>query len=272
MHISEITVYPIKSLGGISVESSVVKEKGLQFDRRWLLVNEKNEFLTQRNFPSMATLSIQIENNNLRISDNENQMIIPLESTIGEAATVKIWSDRVSAAVYEKTVNDWFSSVLGINCRLVSMAETAGRKVNYFYALHKEDTVSFADACPFLLIGENSLSDLNEKLDKPIPMNRFRPNFTVSGAAAFAEDNWRRVKIGETIFQIVKPCARCTVTTINQQTGISDGHEPLKTLAGYRIPKRSIKKKIIFGQYLIAENPGKEIKIGDAVEILETKN
>lgn len=272
MHISEINIYPVKSLGGISVESSLVKEKGLQFDRRWLLVNEKNEFLTQRNFSSMATLSVEIEKNNLRISVRKNYITIGFKPSSKEMTAVKIWSDKVSAAVYEKSVNDWFSAVLGITCRLVLMPENAGRKVNYFYAVRKEDTVSFADACPFLIIGKNSLSDLNEKLNKPMPMNRFRPNFIVSGSAAFAEDDWKRLKIGETIFHVVKPCARCSVTTIDQRTGISEGQEPLKTLAGYRIPKRSIKKKIIFGQYLIAENPGKEIKIGDAVEILENKD
>ncbi len=146
------------------------------------------------------------------------------------------------------------------------------RKVNYFYAVHKDDEVSFADAYPFLLIGVNSLADLNSRLEKKIPMNRFRPNFVVSGTEAFAEDNWKKIRIGSTIFHLVKPCARCVITTIDQESGISDGKEPLKTLAQYRMLKRSIKKKILFGQNLIAENAGEVVRVGDKIEIIERKN
>lgn len=272
MEITELNIYPIKSLGGISVQNSIVENKGLRFDRRWLLVDEKNEFLTQRNHHFMAKLKTEITRNGLRVFEDENEIIVPYLPGAPASAIVKIWSSQVRADVYEEQINRWFGEILGINCRLVLMSEETRRKVNYFYAVHKEDVVSFADALPFLIIGENSLSDLNEKLDKKIPMNRFRPNFTVSGAKPFAEDDWKKIKIGETVFHVVKPCARCVVTTIDQETGISDGKEPLKTLATYRMPKRSVKKKIIFGQYLIAENTGEQIKIGDKVEILELKN
>ncbi|HXG84018.1 MAG TPA: MOSC N-terminal beta barrel domain-containing protein [Pyrinomonadaceae bacterium] len=272
MKLTDLNIYPIKSLSGISVQSSIIENKGLQFDRRWLLVDEKNEFLTQRNFARMATLQTAVSEKGLRVFNSESEINVALLPSEKEAETVKIWSSRVRADVYEREVNEWFSQALQTTCRLVLMSEETRRKVNYFFAVHKDDAVSFADAMPFLLTGENSLNDLNEKLDKKIPMNRFRPNFTVSGAEAFAEDNWKKIKIGETIFHVVKPCARCVVTTIDQITGISDGKEPLKTLATYRIPKRSVKKKIVFGQYLIAENAGGEIKIGDAVEILETRN
>ncbi|MDQ3320902.1 MAG: MOSC domain-containing protein [Acidobacteriota bacterium] len=272
MEITGLNIYPIKSLGGISDRKSIVENKGLQFDRRWLLVDEKNEFLTQRDYPFMAKLKLEITQDGLRVFENENEIIVPYFPVAPASEIVKIWSSRVRAAVYEEQINQWFSHALQINCRLVLMPEKTRRKVNYLYAVHKEDAVSFADALPFLLTCENSLNDLNEKLDKQIPMNRFRPNFMVSGAEAFAEDNWKKIKIGETVFHVVKPCARCVVTTIDQTTGISDGKEPLKTLATYRIPKGSVKKKIVFGQYLIAETVGGEIKTGDTVEILETRN
>lgn len=272
MEITKINIYPIKSLSGISLENSVVENKGLRFDRRWLLVDESNEFLTQRNFARLATLKTAVSENGLRVYNDRSEIKIASSPSVEQIETVKIWSSKVAANVYESEVNRWFSEALQTNCRLVLMPEEAERKVNYFYRAHKEDFVSFADALPFLIAGENSLNDLNEKLDKKIPMNRFRPNFTVSGAEPFAEDNWKRIKIGENIFHAVKQCARCVVTTIDQLTGISDGKEPLKTLATYRIPKRSVKKKVIFGQYLIAENTGGQIKIGDKVEILETKN
>jgi len=269
MEITEINIYPIKSLGGISLTNSFVENKGLRFDRRWLLIDENNEFLTQRNFAPMATLKTAIVENGLRVFNGVNEINIASSPSVEQTETVKIWSSKVAANVYEREVNEWFSDALKANCRLVLMPEQSKRKVNYFYKVHKNDVVSFADALPFLIIGENSLNDLNGKLDKQIPMNRFRPNFTVSGAAAFAEDKWKKIKIGRTVFHVVKPCARCAVTTIDQKTGISDGREPLKTLSTYRIPKRSVKKKIIFGQYLIAENTGEQIKVGDAVEVLE---
>lgn len=270
MHISEINIYPIKSLGGISLTESKIERRGLQFDRRWMLVDENNQFLTQREFPKMAALSVEITNDGLKIINEAEKFIVPFEPQTDKAARVKIWSSRVRGTVYENPVNEFFSDALQIACRLVRMPEDTHRKVNYFYAVHKDDEVSFADAYPFLLIGENSLADLNGKLEKKLPMNRFRPNFVVQDSAPFAEDTWKKIKIGTCVFHLVKPCARCVMTTIDQQIGEKQGVEPLKTLAGYRIPKRSIKKKILFGQNLIAENLGEIVRIGDKVEILET--
>jgi uncharacterized protein YcbX len=271
MFLSEINIYPIKSLGGSSLKTSKVEERGLQFDRRWLLIDEKNNFLTQRDFPKMATVNVEVLKNGLGLSENGNEMIVSFKPNINETASVKIWSSRCRAKVYEKETNDWFSNVLQTECKLVVMPEETRRKVNYFYAVHKEDTVSFADAYPFLLIGESSLEDLNSRLENPVPMNRFRPNLVVSGADAFVEDNWKQIKIGDVIFHIVKSCARCVITTIDQQSGEKQSGEPLKTLASYRIPKRSIKKKILFGQYLIAENVGTTLKVGDKIEVIQNR-
>ncbi len=272
MEIIEINIYPIKSLSRISLGNSIVESRGLQFDRRWMLVNENSEFLTQREFPKMSTLNVKIIENNLQVFDNDNSIEVPLLPLTRDSVTVKVWSSKFRADIYGDEINKWFSNVLQTNCKLVSMPEETKRKVNYFYAVHKEDMVSFADGYPFLLIGESSLEDLNKRLEKKIPMNRFRPNFVVSKSEPFEEDTWRKIKIGKTVFHLVKPCARCVMTTIDQETGISDGKEPLKTLATYRIPKRSSKKKILFGQNLIAENTGERINVGDKIEILEQKN
>lgn len=253
------------------MKSSVVEERGLKFDRRWMLVNEERGFLTQRQFPKMATINVEISSVGLRAYQEENEKIISFEPKTNDAAVVKIWSSRCRAKIYESEVNEWFSDVLQTNCKLVLMPKETRRKVNYFYAVHKEDEVSFADGYPFLLVGANSLNDLNSKLELPVPMNRFRPNLVVSGTEPFAEDNWKKIKIGDTIFHVVKPCARCVITTIDQKKGASGGVEPLKTLASYRIPKRSIKKKVLFGQNLIAENVGGTLKVGDKVEVIESK-
>jgi len=270
MVLSEINIYPIKSLSGISLKSAAVEKRGLQFDRRWMLIDEKQNFLTQRNFPKMATVGVEILENGLRVSQSNHESVIPFEPNTNKTESVKIWSNKCRAQVYEDKINEWFSDALETNCRLVLMPAETKRKVNYFYAVHKDDVVGFADAYPFLLIGENSLTDLNSRLENPVPMNRFRPNFVVSGADAFAEDSWTRIRIGDVVFYLVKPCARCVVTTIDQSTGVKQGVEPLKTLASFRIPKRSIKKKILFGQNLIAEDIGKIVNVGDAVEVLET--
>ncbi len=269
MFVSEIIIYPVKSLGGISLESSVIEESGLQFDRRWMLVDEKNQFLTQREFPKMATIEVKLNADFLTVFNNSKSLKIPFSTDSDKTASAKVWSSRVKSKVYNNEINEWFSNILGGNCRLVVMPEDAKRKVSPYYAVRKfKDTVSFADAYPFLIIGENSLGDLNSRLEKPVPMNRFRPNFVVEGAEAFAEDNWKKIKIGAEIFHVVKPCARCVITTIDQKNGEKAGKEPLATLAKFR----NKGGKVLFGQNLIAEKAGSVIKVGDKIEIIETKN
>jgi uncharacterized protein YcbX len=147
------------------------------------------------------------------------------------------------------------------------MTESSKRQVNPIYSVREDDCVSFADGYPFMLIGESSLNDLNSRLQHPFPMSRFRPNFTVEGSDPFAEDSWKRIRIGKTKFFVVKPCERCIIPTIDQETGIRVGDEPLKTLSEYRKAGGAV----LFGQNLIAETVGEEISVGDDVEILETR-
>jgi hypothetical protein len=147
------------------------------------------------------------------------------------------------------------------------MPEEAKRTVNPFYAVRRfEDTVSFADGYPFMVIGQASLDDLNSKLETPVPMNRFRPNFVVAGSEPFAEDTWKKIRIGDTEFHVVKPSERCVITTVDQASG-EKGKEPLKTLNTYR----NKKGKVLFGQNLIAEKAGGTLRIGDPIEVLEVK-
>lgn len=266
MFLSEINIYPVKSLGGISLQSSFTTKRGLELDRRWLLVDEKNKFLTQREFPQMAKFQINIESENLNIFYNENNIKIPLSTNIEEYSNVKIWGSSVNAKNYTNEINEWFSENLQTKCRLVLMPEESKRAVEPYYAVRKfKDIVSFADAFPFLLIGEKSLTELNKKLENPVPMNRFRPNFVVSGSAGYEEDSWKKIKIGNSLFHVVKACSRCNLTTIDQKTGEKTGAEPLRTLASYR----NKNGKVLFGRYLIAENDGENVKVGDKIEILE---
>ena len=271
MFLSEINIYPIKSLAGISLNEAKIERRGLEFDRRWMLIDEKNKFLTQREFPKMAMLNVEVFEKYLMVSVAEEKLIVPFEIENKSSERVAIWQSKCKAEIYDKATSDWFSGILQTDCRLARMPEETHRKVNYFYAIQKDDHVSFADGYPFLLIGESSLEGLNSRLEKPLPMNRFRPNLVVSGAEAFAEDGGKRIKIGAAVFHVIKPCARCVITTIEQNTGEKQGVEPLKTLASFRVPKRSLKKKILFGQNLIADGAGEILRVGDKIEVLEEK-
>jgi uncharacterized protein YcbX len=266
MYISEINIYPVKSLKGISLESAVVEDRGLRFDRRWMLVDENRQFITQREVPRMATVKIEVTGDGLNASGNGTSIAIPSEPATGERENVQVWGSSVKAEFYPQEINRWFTDALGVDCSLVSMPETTRRVVSPDHAVRKfVDTVSFADGYPFLLIGEGSLEDLNSRLESRVPMNRFRPNLVVSGSEAFAEDSWKRIRVGTVEFHVVKPSARCVLTTVDQVTGEKTGKEPLKTLSEYRTSNG----KVLFGQNLIADTAGGTVRVGDRVEVIE---
>lgn len=258
--LSEINVYPIKSLRGISVTHARVKQKGLEFDRRWMLIDANSQAMTQRAYPQLAFFVPEIHDGTLRICYTPHQDFIdfPVDSREGDSMPASIWNDVVSIVEVSSPVSAWFSAKLGMSCRLVAFPEPNARPIDPRYA-RPDANVSLADAYPFLLIGQPSLDDLNSRLVEPVPMNRFRPNFVVSGAAPFAEDDWKTVSIGGVSFAVVKPCDRCVMTTIDQDTA-RKGTEPLRTLASYRRRDNGV----FFGQNLIGLAEG-EIKLGATV-------
>ena len=262
--ISAIYIYPIKSLGGIPLQSSFVGERGLKYDRRWMLVDEENKFITQRTQPHMALLQVEINETHLVIKHKLNKippLHILLSSNLNDEINVQVWKDNVTALAYDEDINDWFSEAIGVKCKLVYMPLSTKRRVDPKYAADK--TVGFADGYPFMIIGEESLNDLNSKLKQPLPVIRFRPNFVFSGGNPFDEDNWKHFEIGEIKFRAVKPCARCVIPTVDPETGVK-GKEPLKTLATFR--KRG--EKVMFGMNLVAENTG-TINLGDKIFVLQ---
>lgn len=264
MKISELFIYPVKSLAGISLESARVERRGLEFDRRWMLIDDKNKFLTQREFPKMALIKTSVGARGAQFEFDGAKLDVPPMPSTGVVETVEVWNSNVPAAIYDDNVNDWISGVLGAKVRLVAMPESTRRAVNPDFAVRPDDHVSFADGYPVLVIGQASLDDLNSRLENPVPMNRFRPNLVVEGADAFAEDGWKKIRVGDTVFNVVKPCARCVITTIDQSKGDKAGVEPLKTLASYR----TVGNGVMFGQNLIAESEGGVIRVGDQVEII----
>lgn len=265
--LSEIFIYPVKSLPGISVNDWVIEERGLQLDRRWMLVDKHNIFITQRHFPQMVFISVKIKDGFLLFNSSHNQ-IEPLNISLTEypenEEKVKVWDDVCFANVYDHKINNWFSEVLKINCKLVYMPDTTTRKTSTKY-FEESKNVSFADGYPFLIIGKSSLAFLNSKLEKSVSMQQFRPNFVFSGGLEHDEDKWKKIIIGQIEFAVVKPCARCVITTIDISTGRKN-KEPLKTLSSYR----NSKNKILFGQNLIALNNG-IIKVGDQLVIDKLK-
>lgn len=263
--VQDIFIYPIKSLGGIRLSEAQVEEKGFQYDRRWMLVDHEGMFVSQRTFPQMALLAVQLRDNGLVVVSKGNPLSsiqIPFESATGPELMVTVWDDQVLGKIVHPDLDAWFSNFLGFKVSLVVMPESSHRKVDPRYAVQSE-SVSFADGMPYLIIGQESLNDLNARLEAPVSIDRFRPNIVFAGGKPFLEDSLRKIKIGEVNFQIVKPCARCVMTTVDQQTGIQ-GKEPLRTLASYR----TINNKVMFGQNVVALQSGK-IKIGDEISALD---
>jgi uncharacterized protein len=260
LRLSEIYIYPIKSLGGISVDSATVEPRGLKYDRRFLLVDENNMFMTQRDFPQMALLKPSFAENGFEIFNKKDNssIFIPFETNSTERIKVQIWDDFCNSIRVSRALDDWFSNALGKKCSLVYMPDDEKRIVEKKY-IDEEHIVSFADAYPFLIIGQASLDDLNSRLETPLPMNRFRPNFVFTGGKPYEEDNWKNFKIGDVKFKAVKPCARCVITTTNQETA-ERRNEPLKTLSGYR----KVDNNVLFGMNVICKNTG-TLFVGDNI-------
>ena len=264
--LSAIHIYPVKGLGGISLSQSLVRPRGLENDRRFLVVDAKHEFLTQREYPKMATVWVEIENNEVVFSAPDMESIsFSATPTESPAHVVKVWSSESAAHPVTPEADRWLSDYLGAKMHLLYMPDSAARPVNREFAKNGE-IVSFADGYPFLIASEASLSDLNARIvsngGQALPMNRFRPNLVVTGCEAYAEDRLGEITIGEAVFRAVKPCVRCQVTTTDQAEGVVRGPEPLQTLATYRDSPNGV----MFGMNLIPVKLG-TIRIGDAVKL-----
>lgn len=269
LKITDLWIYPIKSIAGIQLTQAKVEKRGLQYDRRWVLADEQGTFVHQRDYPEMALLQPEINGDTMTIR-HKTKEVAPMSFSMSEPTStpidVTVWDDTCAAKPVDKEADQWFSQIIGKNVRLLYMHEDSVRQADQRYAIETTDKVSFADGYPVLIISEASLGLLNSKTDEHIPMNRFRGNIIVSGAQAHEEDRLRKITIGEVEMYGVKPCARCIMTTIDVDTA-QKGKEPLKSLATYR----KLGHKILFGENFIPGNEG-QVMVGDTLEILESKN
>ena len=266
--ISQLFIYPVKSLGGIEVTEAQLTDRGLQYDRRWMLVDNNNQFLTQREHPVMCLLQTAIEGDKLIVyyknnpEDKVHVLLQPFPTK--KTVQVQVWDDECAAWFVSDEADEWCSNKLSMPCRLVYMPENEKRKVDARYATG-EDITSFSDGYPLLMIGQASLDDLNSRLLEPLPMDRFRPNIVFTGGQPYDEDTMSHVRVNEIDLYGVKLSARCTITAINQTNGIK-AKEPLLTLAGYRMKNN----KIYFGQNVLLQQTG-YLKTGDAIEVIQMK-
>lgn len=262
LELTEIWIYPIKSLGGIRLRSAKVAEKGLVHDRRWMLVDEQNSFMTQRVHHQMALFKLSLGKNGFNINHQTTSFFLPLKNDLlPTPIQSKVWDDEVTVFEVSSLASEWFSNRLGTACKLVEFPEQNLRPVDSRHHFNHEQ-VSLADGYPFLIVGQNSLNDLNARMKTALPMDRFRPNLVFTGGQPYEEDSWKEFTVGINKFIGVKPCSRCVLTTIDQQTTIQ-GKEPLATLATYR--KRD--NKIYFGQNVLAIDQF-EIHEGDEIRLL----
>lgn len=264
LFLQTLSIYPVKSLRGYDIAASSVERMGLQYDRRLMVVDEQGDFVTQREFASMALISTNTDGTSMTLSAPGISPLTFALQTSGRVESVNIWKSKFVAAIHQgHEAAEWLSHYLDKNVHLVHIADGYKRKVSSEHAVLSDDHVSFADGYPILVISQASLDDLNSRLPEPVQMNRFRPNLVTGGSSPFAEDGWKRIRVGEVELALIKPCARCQMPNINPETGKST-KETIATLSEYR----HLGGKILFGMNAIPIRTG-IIKTGDQIEILE---
>lgn len=262
--LAEIYIYPVKSLAGIKVSNWQVNKKGLLHDRKWVLIDSKNRFLSQRHMPKMALIKTQLSDNKLILSTATSGTIsLPLNPINGNDCTLEIWNQQCAAKTTQKEVNDWLSNFLAIECQLVYQPDEVIRSVDPKYAL-ASDQINFPDGFPFLITSKASLDSLNQAMGLQLPMLRFRPNLVISQCHSYAEDSWRELTINQIDFRLPKPCSRCSIPTIDTETGETN-KEPLSTLNRLR----KWNKRVYFGQNALHSHTG-TLATGNIVYITHT--
>ncbi|MFK7935303.1 MAG: MOSC domain-containing protein [Saprospiraceae bacterium] len=267
MQLSQINIYTLKSTQAVALEEALVNQRGIATDRRWALIGADNATLTGRDFSQLLDLRVETNATGLNIyRASELVHTVTLPTTDHSRIPIHIFSNSTTGLLADEVTNQWFSDYLQTEARLVYMDDNSVRGLGEKYGGNETDSVSLADEGPILLLSEASIADLNSRLETPITVAHFRPNLVVKDATAFAEDSWKRIRIGEAEFKAGRQCKRCVFTTIDPVTKEKNPNgEPLRTLNSYR---KGPEGGVIFGQLLIPTKMGK-IKIGDTIEVIE---
>jgi uncharacterized protein YcbX len=260
--LASIHVYPLKSCAPLPLDSARVEARGLEHDRRWMVVDANGKFLTGRQHPRLTLIRADPAGETLRLRA-PGMPDLRLLPAPGPRHGVEVWGSHVDARVADAAAEAWISAFLGAPARFAYMDDDCLRRVDPDYS-RPDDIVSFADGYPLLFVSQAALDLLNAKLTQPVPMLRFRPSLVIAGTAPHAEDAWKRVRIGGVEFDVAKPCIRCVFTTVDFERGAFDpSGEPLRALLTYR----RTPKGVSFGQNLIPRGAGM-LHVGDAVHVL----
>jgi len=265
MQLSQITIYPVKSMGGISLEQSELDQFGLKYDRRWMVVDKDGLFLTQRQNARMCFFKVELLNDSLAIRHMQYpdwQISVPLKPVSRKLMDVQVWSDVVKGHIVHEHIDKELSRLFEREVHLVMMPNDQNRQVDTKYAPQGTNT-AYSDGYPLLMIGQSSLNQLNTRLSDSIEMQCFRPNLVFTGGEAHCEDQQGLWRIGSVEMEAVKPCSRCVVTTINPKTS-EKSPEPLRTLSTYRLQDG----KVMFGMNMLHKTQTGILKLGDKVEFL----
>ncbi len=259
--VASLHVYPVKSCRGIALESSAVGERGLAFDREWMIIDGEGKFVTQRELPRLALLVPSLGTDALALeTPGMPRLSVPFDLG-APTRPVTVWADSFRALDQGDDAATWLSSAMQKPLRLVRFDTAFRRYCNVIYAGSSGAHTAFADSYPLLILSEASLDDLNSRLARPLPMNRFRPNVVLSGIDAYDEDHIDEIRLGGIVLKLVKRCTRCQITTTDQATAMV-GMEPLSTLAQYRMNEEL--GGVTFGMNaIIAAGAGLTIHRGD---------
>lgn len=270
MRLSGIVAYPLKGGRGVALDSARVEARGIENDRRWLAVHPDGTALTQRDVPALARVLSTPTSAGISLSA-PGRATLDVSGITDERISVDVWRDAVDAVVVSPAADAWLSDFLGRPARLIKMDERSQR-TRLLTGGGVGGPVGFADMTALLIATEASLDTLNDRLATPLPMNRFRPNLVIAGSEPFAEDDWLRLRIGDVEIDWVMPCARCIVTTIDQDAGRAGGSEPLLTLAAFRdtAPGAREPRGVYFGVRMSVRRVGR-VTVGDPVEVLAVR-
>ncbi len=260
--VTGLIIYPVKSLAGIELQESDVNNMGLKYDRRWMLVSHEGKFLSQRTLPQMALIKTEIDDGRLTLSmAGKGSHVVAATDDNSVKMNVTIWKDNLQVQKVGNESDAWLSDCLGVDCHLVYIADDVLRQCDLDFAEEGERT-GFADGFPMLFISEESLADLNQRLDVSVDMRRFRPNVVIAGCDAYAEDELKSFSIADIAMKGVKPCSRCPMPMVDPDLGKRAGQEPIATLSKYR----KWDNKVFFGMNVIHQQQG-VIRVGDSLEL-----